>query len=226
LVTVDTLKRLDELGRRRYDGTADGFDPWPVTYQFEIRDLSPSAQQRFLEVLLAAAGAAGGWAIYGAEVIVDAVVGSPGNGDPARDAIFEAAIDFQHDIGVWWLALSPMEQSFWQEQHPGERWQDEREQPAREATQITELAVGEERPITRFSRADDARGFFVAHRTQGRYVLELDYPADDGNRLRDGRDEAGDLYALYSQIGRGMRIPGVWADPEFEPFLKYPMPRI
>jgi hypothetical protein len=226
LVTADTLNRLAELGRRRYGGTVDVFDPWPTKYQREIQALSAGAQQRCLEALLSAARSTGGWAIYGAEEIVDGTFGSPGNGNRDRDAIFEASIDFQHDIGVWWQSLSPMEQVSWQERHPGEHWQEQREPPSPEAAQITPLAVGEERAITRISQADDARGFFVAHRAQGRYVLELDYPDDHGDRLRDPRDEAGGLYDLYSKVGQGMLLPGVWADSEFEAFLKYPMPRI
>lgn len=226
LVTVDTLERLTRLGRARYEGTVDVYDLWPTTYRFEIQALSPDAQERFLVALLAAVRSVGGWLAYGAEDVVDGTFGSPNKGHVSRDKIFESAIEFQHDIGAWWSGLSPMEQLFWQKRHPGVRWQDEREPPCRDAARITPVAIGEERWITRLTGADDSRGLVVAHRILGRYVLELDYADDDGHRLRDPRDETDDLYELYLKAGRGIPLPGVWADPEFASFLKYPMPRL
>jgi hypothetical protein len=57
-------------------------------------------------------------------------------------------------------------------------------------------------------------------------VLQLDYADDEGHRLRDDRDQAGDLYDLYWRFGRGVPLPGLWVDPELEPFLRFPLPRI
>lgn len=228
LVTPDALERIANLGRARFEGNVDVWDTWPSRYTFEIKALSPDELQRYLEALLEAVTAQGGWAIYGAEDIIDGALGfdgRPESGNVTRDALFEAAIDFQRAIGVWWSALSPREQLFWRQRHPGEQWLAEREPPSRQDARITPLEVGQERKLSILSRARDSRGMLVAHRDPGRYVLELDYSDDDGNRLRDQRDEAGDLYDLYWRFGRGIPAPGVWVDPEFEAFLPYPMPR-
>jgi hypothetical protein len=107
LITADALSRLAQLGRGRYDGSLDVFDLWPMTYEREIETLSPDEQQRFLEALLPGVQFVGGWAIYGAEEIVDGAFGSAGNGNDARDAIFEASIEFQHDIGSIGRSCTP-----------------------------------------------------------------------------------------------------------------------
>jgi hypothetical protein len=220
------LERMAAYGEARYKGTDDPFDTWPVNYTSELSALTPEQQERCVGALAEAVVSTGGWTVYGAEDLIMSVVGSPGKGSAARDTIFEAAIDFQRDTGIPWNALSALEKISWQNRHPGEEWLTPREPPTREQAGITPLPVGQERKLSTLTAAEDSKATYVVHAQEGKYLLQLDYPNDEGTRLRYDQDEADDLYDLYLRLGRGLPIPGVWVDHEFEAFLPYPMPRI
>lgn len=225
LLAGDAITRLASYGKAHYDGTVDVFDMWPGNFVYEFSQLPAERQRSCLEALIERTVPDEGWAIYGAEDLLGGDLGRPGT-DPLRDALFEAYLQFQRSGGVWWNALSPQEHIFWEQRHPDEEWLHPKGAPSRETAQITPLPVGEERRLTMLSRAADAKGMYVVHREPGAYVLQLGYSDDEGNQLRDDRDQADDLYDLFMRFGRGMPFPGVWADPELEQFMLYPAPRL
>jgi hypothetical protein len=225
LITQDAVVRLATHGRGRYDGTLDIWDTWPSNFSYEFSALAPDEQKRCLAALVKTIVPHGGWAIYGAEDLLSANLESPGT-DATRDALFTSALEFQRNGGVWWNALSIQEQTFWRQRNPDEEWLEPKDPPSRETAKITPLPVGEERRITMLTRAADSKTTYVVHADEDRYVFQLDYADDNGNRLRDDRDEADDLYDLYWRVGRGMPYPGLWVDPELEQFMPYPAPRL
>lgn len=225
LITQDAIVRMASHGRGRYDGSLDIWDMWPSKFTHAFSQMSAEEQARSLSALVKMIVPGGGWAIYGAEDLLGGYLPSPGS-DPTRDELFAASLEFQRDGGVWWGALSIQERMFWEQRHPGETWIEPIEPPSRDAAVITPLNVGEERRITLLNRAADSKATYVTHVAEGRYVFQLDYPDDNGNRLRDDRDEADALYDLYWRIGRGMPFPGIWVDPELARFMAFPMPRL
>lgn len=224
LVTDQVLAALADYGKAVYDGTPSEGDAWEFNSQFAM--LEPEEQARCLESLVRAVVPDGGWALYGAEELIGPHLESPGSGDLLRDELFAATLDFQRRGGVWWNALSPREHLFWSERHPDEQWLEPRQPPSRETAQITPLAVGEERKLTMLNRSRDTQAIYVARPEETRYVMQLDYPAEDGTRSREDNDEAADLYELYLRVARSMPFSGLWVEQEFEAFLPFPAPRL
>lgn len=214
-----------QTGSSKYDPfelPTDSFDPYTA-----LSALSPDAQRSWVTELAAKVLPAGGWAVYGATDAVECgLMHSDALEIPAYVELYEASLQFQRSNGVWWTALSPAERSFWDQHHPNEVWLDRREPPSRDDASITPIPLGQERKLTVLADAPDSKATYVVHGDEGTYVWCLEYPDDEGNRVRDARTDAHDLYELYFRTGQSLPFPGVWVDEEFEPFLPYPIPRI
>jgi len=229
LLPSNVLERLAKYGQDRYFGTEDVFDIdlWPSDYVRQLLELPLEQQVPWVERLAEIVAPAGGWAAYAAEDLLLLQIQPDSKDTTAIGRIIESSLQFQRTSGIWWAQLSPAEQLWWQRNHPAEGWLEARPARSPDSVTITPLAVGEERKLTLTTRGPRWRAMYVVRVTEDRYQVQLDYEDDDSRqRLRDPRGEARTLFAMYMDFGRGVPFPGIWVDPELEPFLTYPMPRV
>jgi hypothetical protein len=94
--------------------------------------------------------------------------------------------------------------------------------PARETALHTDLPIKQERKIAMRSKAYEV---YATHPEPGKYVAFTERPGDDGPD-REQAETAPNLFDLYWKLGQEMPYPNTWVDPELEPFIPYPSPRI
>jgi hypothetical protein len=229
LLPPDVLERLSKHGEELYFGREDVYDidMWPGDYLSALLALNADEQIRWVDRLAAIVAPVGGWAAYAAEALLLLQIKPDEKDTTGVGQIIESSLQFQRTSGVWWAQMSPAEQLWWQRHHPDEGWIDPRPAPTPDAVTLTPLEQGEERQLTLTSRGARGKAMYVVRLGEERYEVQLDYESDDGTqRVRDTRGEASGLFAMYVDFGRRVPFPGIWVDPELEPFLTYPMPRL
>ncbi|MDQ8043143.1 MAG: hypothetical protein AAGC46_00775 [Solirubrobacteraceae bacterium] len=232
---ADIATVLAASGRYRWASTNgspdhDPFVPDPIDpFRREFDRLDRDGQRAVLAALGEEIAPLGGWAVWGAWEFALATFLHEQTA-PGFNTLFDAALAFQRDAGVPENNLSPMEAVRWKMTHPGETWLVPREPPSRATASITPLQPGEERQVAKAWPWADSLLVFVTPEADGRVRAFYDGPVerDEPQRGRTRWDvaHAADLYELYDIVGQNLPLPPHESDPEFEPFLRHPKPRI
>jgi hypothetical protein len=223
---VNIVKALAGYGAARWHGAVTAFDV--TEFDEMLAPMSADELRAWVTSVAPPVVSAGGWAVLGAQYLVmprEHLLRDL----PAYEAIMEGGLSFQRASGVWESTLAPTETVFWKVRHGDEVWLPRREPPPREAAVITPLPVGEERKLTIMNNITDSNEVYVTRPDSGTYLAWVEMPLErdsDRGRIRRETGSAGSLYDLYWQISQQMTLPNHWTDPEFDPFLPFPAPRI
>lgn len=165
----------------------------------------------------------GGWVTYGATRLLADLVGH--SDEPTYQRLLAAGMRFLREREVPLMWLNGNERMWVSANLADETWIAPRTTPPPEIAEIKDYSFGEFRRVATFGFPGGTLREVVIHRGPNYQQFIREVPAEDSHPSdKDLVCEAETAYDLYSQIGRGMGNPTLWADSDLEAFFTYPRP--
>lgn len=234
LLPPDIISLMEKYARSKFDfrgtGVAQGLDTSRIMMiEANLYPVAQANPDAFVTALATAILPVGGWAAYGAGILVRELLGSEYS-HPASDEIRMAGLQWLRDNGVpATLFLAPVDWRFWLE-HAGENepWLPARSGYHPEEAHVSDLQIGEMRRVAQLTASPESNVVYVRRNSDHEYVGVVDAPhsEDDPRRSQFEWHQADSLHDLYVRIGEGLRILPYWCDSELEVFIPLDHPRI